>query len=157
MKVKFNLLDFGILTIVLVAIFVIFSMFIKSDTISSNQTTAQYEYTIKIANTEKNYTKNLEKDLQVLDGVKNYYYGTLKDFKYEDAKIITKDLENGQYKEVVRPDKADIYLTVIGNGYEADSQILIEGQEISVGKKIIPKVKGFTGIGYVVDLRKVEQ
>ncbi len=154
MKVKFNILDFLILAVLILGIFIFFNVFGKAGSVNSgsDEELLQYEYIIKLQDVDKELIKDLEKDVAVLDGEKNFYYGTLKDFYFEQSLLISENLEEGTFVETAHPENIDVYLTVTGTGFQDDKGFNIEGQGINVGKRIIPKVKGFTGVGYVVEI-----
>ncbi len=158
MKVKFNIIDILIVLVLIVGVVVFASLF-KTSGVSGGNTeneTKPYEYVIKLQNVDGGMTKDITAGLDVLDAQKNYYYGVLKDFYTEESVFLTEDSVTGTFIEDRHPVNLDVYLVVEGNGYETDADLLIEGQAIKIGKRIYAKVKGFTGLGYVTEIRGVE-
>ncbi len=158
MKVKFNIIDILIVLVLIVGAIIFASLF-KTSGVGGDNTaneTKPYEFVIKLQNVDGGMTKDITAGLDVLDSQKNYYYGVLKDFYTEESVFLTEDTENGVFIEDTHPVNVDVYLVVEGNGYETDSDLLIEGQDIKIGKRIYTKVKGFAGLGYVTEIRGVE-
>ncbi|MDR2167422.1 MAG: DUF4330 domain-containing protein [Clostridiales bacterium] len=93
---------------------------------------------------------------EVRDSVRNYALGQLMFMRYEPAVVNLHNSETGEIFESTFPERYDIFLTVRGRGGVTDSQILAQGQPVRIGMDKFLRMRGFAGIGIVVDMRIVD-
>lgn len=151
-----NIIDLLAIVVVAVAVWLVLPSFVgsaNSDIMVARGTPKTVYFTLELPQTSMEFFDKVEIGDQINDNIRGYYYGVVEDVRYEPAKKVMADIENGTYKYEEVPDKIDVYLTVKANGTESDMEITAEGQPIKFGGTLTVKGKGYVGAGYVVELR----
>jgi hypothetical protein len=91
----------------------------------------------------------------IYDSVRGGYLGVVTDVLFEPSLIITVDVENQVLREVVMPDRLNMFITIRGQGTETDDRITISGSgyEIRVGTHMFVKGRGYASEGFCVNLK----
>lgn len=166
-KRRLNFMD--VLIILLIVVTVSGGIYFISRVVESNQKTeanvsnvknVNIEYTVKIAETDNAvadlFVLAIENGEKLCLGDKECMETTVLEYAVKPAEKQVLDTQRGEMKISKIPNCTDITLTFKAHGTESDTEICSEIGAIRVGDEVRVSGKGFSGSGYVTDLKIVE-
>ncbi|MBO5454043.1 MAG: DUF4330 domain-containing protein [Clostridia bacterium] len=138
-KKRFNLIDLLIIVVIIGVVFVAWQYLSAGNKVAEGTVT----YKINILKTEQNVADEIQVGDKIFDSVKNFEIGEVKEIVVTDATESVYDEVNNVFKTVTVPERIDILITVEGNGKTDESGTVVNGYELTVGKKMYIKGSNF--------------
>lgn len=138
-KKRFNLIDLLIIVVIIGVVFVAWK-YLSAGTKTAEETVT---YKVNILKAEQNVADEIQVGDKIFDSVKNFEIGEVKEIVVTDAKESVYDEVNNVFKTVNVPERIDILITVEGNGKSDSSGTVVNGYELTVGKKMYIKGSNF--------------
>ena len=138
-KKRFNLIDLLIIVVIIGVVFVAWQYLSAGNKVVEGTVT----YKINILKTEQNVADEIQVGDKIFDSVKNFEIGEVKEIVVTDATESVYDEVNNVFKTVTVPERIDILITVEGNGKTDESGTVVNGYELTVGKKMYIKGSNF--------------
>jgi len=88
----------------------------------------------------------------IKDSVKGNYLGTVYNVEERQSQVETWSFSSEVFEKVDVPGELTVLVTVKGKGIVTESDILVEGQPIKVGREMFIKGKGYAQAGYCTAL-----
>ena len=135
----FNLIDALIIIVVIAVIFIGWMVFSNGD----NGNGTEITYKVNVLKAEKYLSPEIQIGDKVFDSVKNFEIGEITDVVVTDATESIYDPELNVYRTVTVPERDDILITIKGDGSLNDDTVVVNGYELSIGKKMYIKGANF--------------
>ena len=149
-KAKFNILDFFVILIVVVAIASVCFKLFDFNKLFHGKLSAKIEYTLEIKGVRDVSVRALKIGDSLME--EDVLIGEIKDIEVKDAEQIVQKAD-GSYVSVVRPDRFDILLTVKADGFSKEDGIYLFGKRpVSVGSGMTVKTNQITCMGTITQI-----
>jgi len=155
-KIKFNVVDLLILLIVIVIMIFGYKLIKSSDNQLNKQEgdVKQISYNVLSSANLVDSTKMPKIGDKVYDSVTQQYIGEISNISVDSHSGYLYSQNLGAYVKEELPDTYDMKITISGNGYETDTDVIVENQTIKVGKLINVKSKGYVFVTYVIEINE---
>lgn len=147
-----NIIDIIILLILILGIALASILFFKNSKTGPGVTNRPISYTVEFQHLKEEVVANVNEDDKVFNSTTGAYLGVVKKVEITEQKAVVPNESAGVYEEHIIPDESTLYLTIEGNGYDNDINVVIEGQIIKIGKPLNVKGKGYGLPGYIVGI-----
>lgn len=152
MKIKFNLMDAFIIT-VLIAVIAGGTWFMtsrgKQQAEISDKTVSVM---VELTNKDDEFSKLPQVGDIVIMGEKEKMKTKVTDVKVMAARMISYDVENGRILDSEIPNRYDVRITMQAAGMESPKEVTINGSGVRVGMGIALKAKNWSGYGYALSV-----
>lgn len=146
---RINILDLLIVLVIIALAGGVYIKFFAKENKAAVQTT-KVKYDIEVKNVNKDYVDAINAGDPIRDSVKGNNLGIVQDKKVYPASSINMDIENGKFVKVAIPDLYDVMLTIEADAIVSPRDILVDGADIRVGKKLFVKGKGYANTCFVM-------
>ena len=153
-KKRFTMIDFLIVTVVIAVIAAGVFFFMPGRAMSGEK--AKASFTVLVSNKENGFSKAIHEGDRVVISLTEKDAAVITEVYAEPAEIMTFDGNNGKYFNKTLEEKEDIYITMEGNASVDETSVKIGSTQIRVGMEMHIKGKGYTAVGYVVDMEDTE-
>ncbi len=157
MKAKFNIMDFLIILAVVLVIAAAGYFFISStaadtdaEKASGQSVTATVE--VEFAKEDKFLTELPQVGDNVTIGVKEKMPAVVTNVRYENAKEVAYDLEQGAASIQPIPDQYDVYVEMQAAAVDGKDTVTINNSPIRVGDATAVRTRNWASFGYVTRL-----
>ena len=153
-KVKFNIIDFLILFLVIAIIgFGVFWLTPWSQGLKNKMnTTVSIQYSLEIQNVDRQFINQISEGNSVIDSISKNELGTVVAAEAHEHEILSAD-ENSQGIMVEYPNAYDLIITVSSNAtYKSGTGYSINGCRIAIGEQMSLRFPGFVCEGYCIAL-----
>lgn len=150
-KRKFNVVDIIIIVIIICAIGVA-GKILKNN--SAGNEALNETVCFEFLATEVRYegADKVSVGDKVYNSTSSTYLGLVKESYVSPYFEAVFDPSKGEYVDVELENKCNVDIIVECNGYETDTGVFFEGQELKAGQEFFLKGKGYAFEGYIVDV-----
>lgn len=155
-KIKFNIVDLLILLIVVIILIFGYKLIKSSDNKLNTQESQEKQISYNVLSTGnlQDATRFPKIGDKAYDSVTQEYIGEISNISVENHYGYFYSQNLGEYVKEEIPNTYDMKITISGNGYETDTDIIVENQNIKVGKLINVKSKGYVFVTYVIEINE---
>ncbi len=146
---RFNILDLLIIVAIIVLIGGVYIKFFTGQSKAAVQTT-KVRYDIEVRNINKDFLDAIQPGDPIRDSVKGNNLGRVLDKAVYPASTINMDIESGRFVKEMVPDLFDVMISIEADAVVTPRDILVDGSDIRVGKKLFVKGKGYANTCFVM-------
>lgn len=155
----FNIVDWLIVLIIAALAVGVYVQFFAKDSsaaVDVRHKTSKVRYDIEIRNVTKDFAEAVKLGEPIRDSVKGNNLGVVADSVSYPASMINMDAVQGKFVKVQIADLYDVRITIEADANVTPTDILVDGTDIRVGKRLTVKGKGYAGVSFVlkVDLEQ---
>lgn len=156
-KHKFNAIDAIIIAVIILVIAGAIAFFAFGSAGASNSS-VKIEYVIELRTIRNEFKDNIIKGDKIIDSVAKYSLGEVIDVSTSDAIYNGTNKVTGTPTVSKYPDHSNINITVVSSAsIDSNGRYIIDGgYDISVGTTVHMRVPNFTGTGYCIMIREME-
>lgn len=152
----FNGLDIIIMIFVIAAIFLGIRFLKSRDAVAEAGGNKTIQYTVEAQNVVKAASEMAKAGDEVYNSSTSDYLGTVTEVRVIDQTRLEYNQTKGVYEKHPVPRLYTVYVTIEGDGYETDQNIVVNGQTVKVGGEMSVKGKGYAFGGYIVGIHVQE-
>ncbi len=153
-KIKFNGMDLFII-IVAVAVVAAGAYFLCArggSTAVVTQENVLVRTTVELDMQNKEFAELVKVGEKAVIGEKEKMMTVVESVEIVPATDKGYDIIEGRVLRAEVPDKYDVKITLVGDGTENDRDIMINGNSLKVGQKVVVSSRDFAGEGYIIGL-----
>ncbi len=153
---KISIIDIIVVVCIVVLAFGIYAKYTSDSDATASSENTEIEFVYKVKGV-RDYTVNaLKKGGAMYDSETKEYVGEIVDVRTEDA-VMEVSLVDGTYKQLIIPEKYDVYVTVQVDGkYNKLGYYTSGNKYLGAGSTINIKSKFATTEGQIVDVKAVD-
>lgn len=159
-KHRFNIIDFLICAIILVAIAFASYIFFFGSKGETTSDTVSIRYTLEVREERDELIQWAEKNMEstLIDGATKYKLGTVADFYYKTSQVPTHNSETGEALAADYPEHSDLYFVIDAKAQRnpSNGRYSIGGFDISVGSLVYVRLPNYTGTSYCISISEIE-
>ncbi|OGO78481.1 MAG: hypothetical protein A2Y23_06725 [Clostridiales bacterium GWB2_37_7] len=110
------------------------------------------EYQVEFKGVDQNFVDAISKGDLLRESVKGNNLGYMEEKIVVEATNINIDFFNGQYKEVILPNKLDVILNISSEAEITERSIAVGGLGIKIGQRLFVKGKGYAKDGFILNI-----
>lgn len=145
---KINILDFLIILFAAAVVFGAYTFF-SGDSSEKVSQSSKLEYDFEITNVNQDFVDAINEGDPIRDSTRGNFMGRVISKSSRKATMLNEDLINGRYVIAEVPNAYDVVITIEAAATITPTNVIVDGQEIKVGKKFYIKGKGYANQGFV--------